>query len=189
MLSFTDSILDGEQFGGAALKDDYLEMLPPDLFRAEFMGHNWGPIDYFLPEFRDPYTSSATPTLAAYVLLHDVNPWPTWSDASVWNRMYAAVDAVGINEARFQPYWGEARVKAPAEVLVSSYVASGGTVLAVMNTGETTLAALALDLPGLGLAQVGSAVDAVTGEALAASGSTLTVPLARHQGRVVVLKP
>ena len=105
MLSFTDTILDGEQFRAGTLKDDYLDLLPPDKFRAEFMGRNWGPVAFFLPELREPHVTPGTLNLAAYLMLHDVDVWPIWSDVKVWNRLYDAVDAVGIADARFLPYW------------------------------------------------------------------------------------
>ena len=186
MLSFTDTILDGEQFGP---KGDYLVILPPDKFRAEFLGRNWGPVEFFLPEFRDPYTKSGTPDLAAYLLLHDVNAWPLWSDAAEWNRLYETLDVVGIAAARFQPYWKNSGVEADPRVLISSYVGKTGTVLAVMNTGEALDAVLTLNLAQLGLKRVGTAVDVLRGEPAKVEGNTLTVALARHQGRVLVLNP
>ena len=186
MLSFTDTILDGEQFSG--MKDDYLTVLPPDKFRAEFLGRNWGPVEFFLPEFRDPYVQNGTTNLAAYLLLHDVDPWPIWSDAAQWNKLYEALDAFGIAGAQFRPYWQDSGARAEAGVLVSSYVGKSGAVLAVMNTGEATEAKIALDLQRLGLAKVGSAVDVLRDEPVKAEGNTVTVPLGRHEGRVIVVK-
>ncbi len=189
MLSFTDTILDGEQFTSGNLKEDYLELLPPDKFRAEFLGRNWGPVAFFLPELREPHVAVGTPNLAAYLLLHDVNPWPIWSDGAVWTRLFSAVDAAGINDARFLPYWKGSGVRAPEEVLVSAYVGKSAVILAVMNTGEATEARLALDLPRLGLKGIASAIDLLRDEPARVEGSTLTIPLARRQGRVLVVKP
>lgn len=75
MLSFSDTILDGEQFDGGKVKLDYLDVLPPDKFRAEFMGRNWGPVSFFLPEFPGEHAAAGTPNLAAYLMLHDVHAW------------------------------------------------------------------------------------------------------------------
>ncbi len=186
MLSFTDTILDGEQFSG--MKDDYLTVLPPDKFRAEFLGRNWGPVEFFLPEFRDPYVQAGTANLAPYLLLHDVNPWPIWSDAAQWNKLYEALDAFGIAEAQFHPYWQDSGVRAEAGVLVSSYVGKSGAVLAVMNTGEATEAKIALDLQRLGLAKVASAMDVLRNEPVKAEGNVLRAALGEHQGRVIVVK-
>lgn len=188
MLSFTDTVLDGEQFRTGELRDDYLDLLPPDKFRAEFMGRNWGPVAFFLPEFRDEYTVSGTPNLAAYLLLHDVNAWPIWSDVSQWNRLYDALDAFGIEEAEFLPYWKGSGTQSTGEVLISAYIRPGKALLAVMNMGEATETKVTLDLGRLGLAQIAEATDVLRGEPLRVEGTTLTVPLERRQGRVVELR-
>ena len=96
---------------------------------------------------------------------------------------------VGIPAARFQPYWKNSGVEADPRVLISSYVGKTGTVLAVMNTGEALDAVLTLNLAQLGLKRVGTAVDVLRGEPAKVEGNTLTVALARHQGRVLVLNP
>jgi hypothetical protein len=188
MLSFTHTILDGEQFRSGNLQDDYLDLLPPDMFRAEFMGRNWGPVAFFLPEFRDEYKTAGTPNLAAYLMLHDVNAWPIWSEIEPWNRLYEAADALGIAEADFLPYWEDSGVEADPQVLVSAYVRDGRAMLAVMNTGDQIEAKLSLDSERLGLADLREAVDVLRGEAMALDGRTITVPLHRRQGRVIELK-
>jgi len=185
MLSFTDTILDGEQWVSGNLKDDYLGLMPPDLFRAEFMGVNYGPVDFFLPEFRGDYVQPGTPNLAAYLMLHDVNAWPIWCAAEYFNRLYEVEGAFGIEKAEFRPYWRGSGVVAPPEVLVSSYAKDGEVLLAVMNTGEAVQAELALDMQTLGLADLGSAVDVLREEEVGAAGNVLSVPLGRHQGRVI----
>ncbi len=50
ILAYDDSYLDGEHFRGR-VKDDYLDLMTLDEFRAEFMGRQWGIIPFFLPEF------------------------------------------------------------------------------------------------------------------------------------------
>jgi hypothetical protein len=189
MLSFTDTILDGEQFGGGKVKQDYLEALPPDTFRAEFLGRNWGPVSFFLPEFSSEHVAAGTPDLAAYLMLHDVNAWPLWSDAAAWNRLYDALDAIDIGGAEFFPYWRESGTHAHRQVLVSSYAGKSGTVLAVMNTGEATEAVIALDPQRAKLASISAAVDVIRNQPMKASGLSITIPLARHQGRIVVVTP
>lgn len=189
MLSFTDTILDGEQFGGGKVKHDYLDALSPDKFRAEFLGRNWGPVSFFLPEFAREHAAAGTPDLAAYLMLHDVNAWPLWSDATVWNRLYDALDAVDIGDAEFFPYWHDSGAHAGPQVLVSSYVGKSGAVLAVMNTGEATQATIALDPRRFPLASISAVADFVRNETMKVTGRSIAVPLARHQGRVLVVKP
>ena len=178
MLSFTHTILDGEQFRSGDLKDDYLDLMPPDEFRAEFMGLNWGPVDFFLPEFRDEYQASGTPNLAAYLMLHDVSAWAIWSDWAVWNTLHEATDEFGIVEAQFEPYWES---DPDAQVLVSRYVRDDGVVLAVMNTGDAVEAEIEAGIAG-------TAEDVLSGETLDVDGTTVTVPLARRQGRVILVR-
>ena len=188
MLSFTHTILDGEQFRSANLQDDYLDLLPPDMFRAEFMGRNWGPVAFFLPEFGDQQKTRGTPNLAAYLMLHDVNAWPIWSEIGPWSRLYEAADEFGIEEARFLPYWEDSGARAEAQVLVSSYVRDGRAMLAVVNTGEAIEAKVTLDARRLGLAQTAEASDVLRDEPVSVQGGTLTVPLERRQGRVIELR-
>jgi len=187
--TITDTILDGEQFGSGKVKRDYLELLPPDKFRAEFLGRNWGPVSFFLPEFPGEQAAAGTPDLAAYLMLHDVNAWPLWSDATAWNRLYDALDAVDIVGAECFPYWRDSGTTADPRVLVSSYMGKSGTVLAVMNTGEAIEAKIALERQRLKRASLSAAVDVIRNEPMKAAGLTITVPLARHQGRVLVVKP
>ncbi|MBM3498137.1 MAG: hypothetical protein FJX74_05650 [Armatimonadetes bacterium] len=188
MLSFTDTLLDGEQFRSAALKDDYLEFLPPDMFRAEFLGRNYGPVEFYLPEFGDEHKQAGSPNLAAYLLLHDVSAWLIWCDPAPFLRLHDTLDPLGIAEAEFLPYWKGSGASTDAQVLASAYVAEGGVVLAVMNTGEATEAKLVLDLERLKLAGLAGGTDLLRDEALAAEGNTLIVPLARHQGRVIQVR-
>ncbi len=185
MLSFTDTILDGEQFRSSNLKDDYVDVLPPDMFRAEFMGRNWGPVAFFLPEFRKPYKEIGTPNLAAYLMLHDVNAWPIWSDAMQWNRLYEAVDAFGLAKAQFHPYWGDPVAQSDENILVSAYTVPGKAMLVIMNLGEATPARVALKSDRLGVSAPIEARDILREEAIRAEGTTLIVPLERRKGRIV----
>lgn len=188
MLSFTDTILDGEQFRSLPLAADYLPLLPPDTFRAEFMQSNWGPMTFFLPELSGENVAKGTPNLAAYLLLHDVQPWPIWSDAKVWRTLYDALDAVGYTESRFHPYWDSPPAAADGSILVSGYTSAKGVVLAVMNLGEARQARLEPNPAQLKLRAVAGATDMVSGEDLRVEGGAVLVPLARHQGRVILLR-
>jgi hypothetical protein len=189
MLSFTDTILDGEQFSTDRLKDDYLDLLPPDKFRAEFLGRNWGPVAFFLPEFRGRHAASGTPNLAAWLLLHDVGAWPMWSDVRTWNRLYDSIDAREVADAAFLPYWEDCGARADSQVLVSSYVGGSAALLAVINTGEAIAAEISLDGRRLRLERISAAADVLSGEKLKVQSNVLAIPLSRHQGRVILLKP
>ena len=165
MLSFTDTLLDGEQFGGDKVQEDYLEVLPPDKFRAEFMGRNWGPVAFFLPELREPHVERGTPDLAAYLLLHDVQAWPIWSDVATWNRLYEVLDAHDVAHARFRPYWAR-QWRTQQRAAGIGFVVRGrsaSVLLAVMNTGEAVDAQLTLDMLDLHGGRVESPEDMLSG--------------------------
>jgi len=118
-------------------------------------------------------------------MLHDVQPWPIWSDIGPWNRLYDAADAFGIAEAEFRPYWQDSGAQTDEQVLVSAYTRNGKAMLAIMNIGEAIEAKVRLDLAKLGLSKAGKAVDVLREETLPVEGATLNVPMARRQGRVV----
>lgn len=104
MMSFADAYLDGEQFRNTKLKDDYLEVMPPDATRTEF-SRNWGTVGFFLPELHKEYHAVGTPNLAAYLLLHDITPWSIFLSQPALNRFFEAYDEFGINKAEFLQYW------------------------------------------------------------------------------------
>lgn len=190
LLSFTDTILDGEQFNPVKLGDDYLNVLSPEMFRAEFLGRNMGPVEFFLPEFRGEDATRGTPNLAAYLLLHGIQPWPIWSDGAAWNKLFEALDAFGIAQAKFLPYWQSPSWAERPPDLVSAYVGKNGALLVDMNTMDVAgEARLTLDLGRLGMKSVSRATDVLTGEALKLQGNVLTIPQARHQGRIILLEP
>jgi hypothetical protein len=187
MLSFTHTILDGEQFRAGKLEADYLDRLPPDAFRAEFLGRNWGPVEFFLPELREPNLEVGTANLAPYLWLHDVQPWPIWSEGEQWQHIYNALDQIGWVESTFHPYWADAPASAPDGVLVSAYEMDTEAALAVMNTGEAVDATVTVELQALGLERIAGAMDIGRDEALAVEGNAITVPLDRRQGRIIVI--
>ncbi|MDD5705508.1 MAG: DUF6067 family protein [Kiritimatiellae bacterium] len=137
ILAYEDAYLDGEHLR-RKVRDDYLDVLPLDTFRAEFMGRQWGVAPIFIPEFLDPAISAKVePTrgLAALLMLHDVTPWPAYSNVKVFNEMFAALDAFGYAEAEFIPYF-DAKPPATADmrdVYVSVYKRGDSRALAVVG--------------------------------------------------------
>jgi len=190
LLAFTHTILDGEQFSPNKVLDDYLNVLSPDMFRAEFLGRNMGPVEFFLPEFRGEYATTGTPNLAAYLLLHGIQPWPIWSDGKAWNKLFEAQDAFGIEQAKFLPYWQSPRWAERPPDLASAYLRDGKALLVDVNTMDVPgQARLTLNLQRLEMKSVSRATDIFTGEALQLEGNVLTIPQERHQGRVILLEP
>jgi len=155
VLAYEDSYLDGEHFRGQ-VKDSYMDLLPLDTFRAEFMGRQWGIVPYFLPEFAPPYSEQVEPTrgLAALLMIHDVPPWAIWCNKAVFDEALAALDAFGYAEADFVPYFDP---KPPAttemaDVLVSAYRLPGKALVIAANLSrEDRAGTLHIDAARLGL--------------------------------------
>jgi hypothetical protein len=137
ILAYEDSYLDGEHFRGR-VKDCYLDLLPLDTFRAEFMGRQWGIMPFFLPEFDEEHAKRVEPTrgLMGLLMAHDVAVWAIWCNAAVVDEAYAALDQFGYADAEFLPYFAAvppATCELP-DVLVSGYRrADGQVLLAVAN--------------------------------------------------------
>lgn len=136
MLSFVDAYLDGEQFRGV-VRDNYLDVMTLDDFRAEFMGRQWGLAPIFLPEFSAEVAQMVRPTrgLMALLMLHDVGVWPLWCNVDEVNRALEALESFGYEDAVFHPYFSQptpARTSL-ADVYVSSYERNGAILLVVGN--------------------------------------------------------
>ena len=199
--SFSDAIIDGENFTGM-LKDNYYELLPLDKFRAEFMGHQWGLTSIFLPEFsraqltpegkelyESPEKLPEVRHLAGMIFLHDSIPWPAFSDLTPYGTIWAAQDELGWgDEVEFLPYWNNADVLAPmGEELVASIFRNNGRLLIVLfnNTDEAQQAPIKLDLAKLGV-QASTLRDFETREAFTLADGATEVPIVKRNFRLLL---
>ncbi|MDA8091380.1 MAG: DUF6067 family protein [Nitrospiraceae bacterium] len=136
VLAYEDAYLDGEQFRGR-VKDDYMDVISLDAFRAEFMGRQWGVIPVFLPEFRPPYSGQVEPTrgLMALLMLHDVTVWPLWCNVKVVNKALDALDKFGYARSDFIPYFAPDPPAATRleKVYVSAYRKRNGEALLIIS--------------------------------------------------------
>jgi hypothetical protein len=157
VVGYQDAYLDGEPFRGH-VKDSYMDVMSLDQWRTGYTGRQWGVIPIMLPEFNAENAAKIAPTrgLAALVMLHDTSVWAIWSNVSVWNKMYDALDKFGYVESTFIPYWSP---QPPAstdmrDVYISAYKRNDGRALVVVGntsreprSGTVTLNAKALGLP------------------------------------------
>lgn len=157
MLSFADSMLDGEQYqGDKAPRDDYLNVLPLDKWRAENTGRQWGLVPFFLPMF-SPGENRRSPRpierLMGLALAHDCGVWPVWCNTQVVFDTWEALDKFGIVDAEFAPYWTPNGITSlQPETVVSVYRKPGAALLVVLNTALTdTRARVKVDPQQLGL--------------------------------------
>ena len=99
------------------------------------------------------------------------------------------------SDVRFLGYWDPQRGfgSGTANVSVSGWLRPGGRLLlAVVNTGEKTKAAVQIDAAKMGLASLAQCriTDAETGQPITVSGAAgLTVPLERHDYRQILIEP
>jgi len=159
--SFSDITLHGEGEwrvgGGGILKDSYLDNIRLDEFRAKFMGHQFGVIPWFLPEYHyatiklEQWVSVAPPTrspteeisqrLFGIGLLHDfslalrgdINPAAT-------RKLYNVLDEFGREDyeaAEFFGYWKNSDlISGQSDVIKASAYRKpkGGALIVVLNT-------------------------------------------------------
>jgi len=163
----------------------FLEKLPLDRFRTEFMGANLGvPADLLYYVLKD-YQKSV-----ALALLHDVPVRPEYlSDLDRISQLWRARDEFGVKQARWLPYWrnGEVVQVEPAGCYASLYVHPQGRVLAfVSNLGAQAVAVRCrFDLAKLGLGQTATARDALSNTPLGLQDGTVTFDLPAGAYRVV----
>jgi len=170
-LQYCHTYWDGEHIGGA-FKPGEDGGFPLDVFRAEFMGHNFGIPAEFL---------SYSPQSLAFTLLHNVPVRPGKGElldvvASVWK----AFGAFGTSRATWFPYWRNAHlVKADSSnVHVSAYARGGRLLLVVANLAKDTSADARIKLVPGEAGRSGSfksARDAMTGAPLPVKANSLSV--------------
>ena len=187
-IAYATSLWDGEQLSDAP-GTFMLDRLPPDMFRTEFMGHNWG-----VPqEFLDYVLPGDYPAKWGLTLLHDVPTRPYGAKeqlpyaAALWRLM----DQFGRKEATWYPYWSKAGAKlvtvTPAGVYASLYQnPKTGVLLVVDNLGrEEAEATVKLNLTALKLPKTATAKDGLTDQALELKTGALTLRLPALGWRVV----
>ncbi len=184
IVGFCDAGLDGEHLQGL-VKDTYLEAIPLDQWRAEFMGHNWGVIPLLLPQFTGESQTQPGPTnnLMGLTLLHDSAIWPSkwWMNTEAADRVYRAMDEFGMVDAQFLPYWNNSAVIGGQTdaVKTSAYRhPKGGSLVCIMNlTNTPQSAALSIDWDSLKSPAPLIVVDAFTKTPANVSGKNITIDI------------
>jgi len=174
-LEYVHTYWDGEHIGGA-FKHDADGRFPLEVFRAEFMGWNFGIQAEFL---------SGQPEALAYTLIHNVMIRPGLGGmldavSSIWK----AFTDFGTSTATWLPYWRNADFvqSDQPDVYVSAYVRDGRALLAVANLAAEGAADAVITLKQGAYA---SARDAVSGETLAIVGNAVTVGCGAMRWRLV----
>ncbi len=189
-LAYATSYWNGEQLPQAP--GGYIpDVLPLDMFRAMFMGRQWGTAAELLH-----YRLGGYAPCFAISLLHDV---PVRAHASrenldLMSTVWKAMDRYGRDEARFMPYWenGAMVTAEPGGVYVSFYLHPANGVRAIIsNLGKTAAdAEVTFDLGELGLAgRTLTASDALDGRSVELEGGRVRLALPSMGWQMVWLRP
>ena len=192
-LAFSTSYWDGEHLSQGLIQkavrkagrtSAYLEVLPPAMFRAEFMGKNWGVPSQYLAYTSGRYEAEGWNDDAALALclLHDTMMRPCVSRAGAGRpphvdssaeclfRIWRVMEefGVGLRECEWRPYWRRNRLvrSKPGGVEISAYEIAGKRALLVVSnlTDEAKRGALVLDMSRLGPAGSVRARDGMSGD-------------------------
>ncbi len=184
-IAFTTATWNGEHLGPI---DHLLDRLPLDMFRTEFMGHNVGvPADLLY------YRMGGFRRCAGLALLHDVpTRAETLDDLKLLSELWRVRGQFGCEEAQFTGYWaiGDLATASPEGAYVSIWRRPESGVLAVIdNLGrEAATVHVRFDLAALGLVGA-SAIDAISGAALAPAEGAVSLDLDAQDWRLVWLQP
>jgi hypothetical protein len=207
VLAFCDIWLNGEGNWKGQLEDNYLDALPLDVLRAEFMGHQYGGIPWFLPQWTHAQLEdkdvaerfkdhpSAPDGSVKFVstekchhmfglgLLHDFSFWPicgTYPEAS--KQFYGFLDEFGMGDVEFFGYWDNADLIGgqTEQVKASAYrKPPGRSLLVVYNTTrEAQRVTLLVDWNRLKSDGPLEVFDAYTKEPVTVSGKSVTIEVA-----------
>lgn len=132
--SFCDYYADGENFVGQLRQDkDCYRIYSPDKFKAQSMGHNFGPACWFLEEFIPAGIgkqdgsgwSSYEPVLYLFslILLHDSTYWMCWEPSDAYAPYINALRYCNWGDQyRMIPYWEQKVVELPENQYATFYI-------------------------------------------------------------------
>ena len=191
--SFCDSIVNGEHLNLRLNKfknnedKHYLDILPIDELKAQYMSYQWGTAAFLLPELGSNQKGLAKPTreLLAQFLPHDVMFWRGWCQKAEVDKALRVLQhefRVGEPDCRFLPYWeaGEIIRGQHEKLVCSAYLRPGKALLVVGNwSDDECTAQLQLDLKTLGLdpAKKLTARDPVDKRQVAVDGSSVSITI------------
>jgi len=175
-LGFCDTMVDGENLTLLLQAKSYPELLPLDTWRAEYMGHPFGYIAVFLPEFTRAVAGDKQKKLeylgderipeveylAGLGITHDNLIWPAYSNPRPYRAVQEAKKTFGWDDkVEFLPYWDNAAAVTleanpnPERIVCSLYRRQGTLMAAVMNaTPDEATVRVKPDYAALGLTRL-----------------------------------
>ncbi|MBO3803026.1 MAG: hypothetical protein JTT11_04000, partial [Candidatus Brockarchaeota archaeon] len=192
-LAWATGTWDGEQFPGYGLGDGMFatEVLPLDVFRTEFMGHQWGvPAEFLCYERPFTYNEACAITLLHNVLVRGNGPGP---NLELESKLWRICDEFGMKEADWLPYWRNSEYVniSPKDAFASLYRHPKNGVLAIIsNLGQNaTTVRMRLNLDGLTLPSDLVSRDALTGGAVPFENSKIDLDLSPLGYKIIWIQP
>jgi len=198
--AYVSTALEGETFRGY-LRDvytNYYTVLPLDLFRAQFMGHNMGFVGSFLPEFRNT-TEKEVRHLLGMILLHDSKVTPAYTHMlpepmKPFDDIRSAQDEFGEwdDDMDFLPYWDNSQyvtVSPSNDNLVCTVFRGSSKVMLVVfnNTDSNISTTVTLNFGNLGISGT-QLRDLQSSEVFVISGNSATFTMAYRDYRMFLLE-
>ncbi len=187
---------------------NYYEKLTLPLFRAAYMGHAYGPLGLFLPEFSPVahslkqdrqfwYTDEAIKQirqLIGLLLVHDTQVVAAFSGMQAYNEMNAALDEFGHwnDGLEFLPYWNNQAlvgVTPTNDNLVASMFRNGQHAMLVLfnNTDNDIETQVRIDCDALGITG-DTLYDPTAKASFAIDEDTAAVAMPYRDYRVLILR-
>lgn len=200
--AYFDIYLDGERNwkgGTDVTKDSTLDFISLDEFRAEFMGHQFGIIPWFLPwfdwakltpeqkstikmydGFYSPPTKEICHRLLGIALLLDFNVWARGGiNSEAFEEMINVLDEFEYHDADFSGYWKNSDLIGGQSDAIKASVyrkPQGGALIVVLNTSrQVQTPTLTVDWAKFQKEQPLSVIDAYTKEPVKVEGKNITV--------------
>ena len=209
IIAYLDTAYEGEQFRSRNGQVNYYDVISLDQFRAEFMGHNWGFVGIFLPEFassaqgagQDPgwwYTPAAEKEvrhLLGMILVHDSQVTPAYSTEVPYIQIRQAQDEFGWDDSlEFLPYWNNdlyVTISAANENLVVSIFRDPAQTKAMLvvfnNTDGDISSTITLNFTNLGVSGT-QLRDPINSETFPISASQASVYMPYRDYRILFLE-
>ena len=200
LMAFTDIYMAGEGDWAGQLRDNYLDVVPLDQFRA-MLGRQYGAIPWWLPQWRNAVldkkdvskyyvdgkpllvTPDKTHHLLGLGLLHDFEFWPMGNgmNPEACKLFYKVLEDFGYRDAEFIGYWKSGDlIGGQSEAIKASIYRKprGGAFICIYNVTRRpqtpTLTVVWKRLKGPGELKV---VDAFSRELLRVDGHAITIPV------------
>jgi len=193
--TFAGCLVNGRQFADL-VEDDYSLVVPPDRFRAEFLGAAWGIPMFVYPALPQKYQHARNPTglLMGMAMLHDAQVWAENCNKDVIKEIRQVSDEFELDDADFFGYWEIRNVLRceSSDMKASFYKIRGRdeVLLILVNFGEFDLrrSRIYIDFDSIGMPGKVRAYDPIDRENIEADRKGILVDIEAKTFSLVVLE-